>query len=782
MKHLLLLSAAVLAFDVANAQTGFTENLGQFKNQEGKPADNVLFKASGTGPGIFITTNGLTYLFEQKRDELVVDRDEVTTSTIDWSAIHMNLIGADIRKENVVMEDELMGVKNYYYAHCPNGILGVKSYHKITIKEIYPGIDWIIMADDVNGVAHDFLVHPNGNHQMIRMNYTGLTAPISMNEENELTLVSKYGTMYEGGLKVFMDHSETPIPAYFNIKGTEVNYFIARRGSGKMLIDPPLQWDTTMASSGMDYGSGVAACRDQSYDVLGCGYTDGSDFPIMNATQGTLSGQEDAVVYRLDASGNRLWSTYFGGTDIDNAKGIATDVNGNAYVVGHTNSQDLPVLLSSQPNYGGGNYDAFVAKFNSSGIKVWASWRGGTGADFATAIDCDNSGTCYVVGYTNTTVNFPLLNPIQATKSGAAGIYDGFIMSFSSAQTMFWSTYYGGTDEDKFRAVDVEPGGGAIAIAGNTMSGNFPTAGNPFQLLNAQAWFTSDAVIIQMTASQVVNFAGYCGGYEDDVAYGVTFGENGNIYATGSTISLDFPKVVLAGAYNDTSQNAIGVSDAFVIKCNGYGTTLFWSSYFGGTGTDYGYGIGYDQFVGVYVCGNTASTDFPLQIPLDNNYYQPVHGDGGNYNDCWMAWFDVNQNLAWSTYYGFANSEEAYDLDISLVGDIYVTGVNFNDIFMAKFNSALPTAIPCCDNGPWTTTLWPVPSTEVLNLIFRCETDQLAIIEIWDVQGRTVFSEMFNASADRNDMQIDISQFNRGLYFMKLHKDGEQEVMRFVKN
>lgn len=789
MKHTLLFATALSLFTVANAQMpasrglGFTPNHGQFADQEGKPADNVLFKSCGTGPGIFVTTTGLTYVFEQSNTALISREEEAVNRTVEWSAIHMELVNASIRPENIVTEEELPGVSNYYYAHCPQGIVGVKSYHKITIKEIYPGIDWVIKADDVNGVAHDFIVRENGNHKNIRMRYTGLTAPIGMNEKQQLTLQSKNGTMYEGGLKVYTAYG-MPMTSYFNVKDNEVGFIVYRRGrcGDVMIIDPPLQWSMPQASTGFDYGSGVAATKDATGDVLGCGYTDGSDFPVMNASQGTLSAQEDAVIYRLDANGNRLWSTYFGGTDIDNAKGIATDVAGNAYVTGHTNSQDLPVLSSLQGNYGGGIYDAFIAKFNNAGVKQWASWRGGTGTDFGTAITADDNGMCFVVGYTNTTVNFPLLNAIQPAKAGTSSVYDGFVMSFDAAQTMQWSTYYGGTDEEKFRAVALDPQAANIVIAGNTMSGNFPTAGTPFQLLNAQAWFTSDAVIMKMNVNQTVVFASYCGGYEDDIATGITTDAAGNIYATGYTVSSDFPKVVQgAPSYSDTTLNAIGVQDAFVVKCNPAGTTLFWSTYFGGTASDYGFAIGYKQNYGVYVCGNTASTDFPVHQPADMNYYQPTQGDGGNYNDAWITWFDINDSIRWSTYLGGPNAEESYALSIGLQGEIYITGVDSNDIAIAKFNPGLPmSTLQVCPTGTMPYTAFPNPATEEVSVVIFAQ-EGAATVRIMDVTGRLVREQQVSTFAGENFIRVNVADLAAGEYNMQVVAPEINAHLRFVK-
>lgn len=780
MKHTLLSFFASLFFLSANAGIGFTPNLGQYADQNGTPAEQVLFRSVGTGPSIFVTTSGLTYMFLHRDEQHVMDPEENPAAPVQWSAIHMELAGAVIRPENVIMENALPGVSNFYYPHCREGIVGVQSFHKITIKEIYPGIDWVITADDVNGVAHDFVVHPNGNHQSIVMRYSGLTAPITMNEKFQLVLQSQFGTMYEGGLKVYAQDNMQPLQAFFNLNDNEVSFIVVRRrGECGLIIDPPLQWNSLQASSGFDYGAAVAAAKDGSGDVMGAGFTDGSDYPVMNATQGTLSGPEDAVIYRLDALGNRLWSTYFGGTDYDQCKGIATDLVGNCYVTGYTNSQDLPVMNSLQQFYGGGVYDAFIAKYNAQGVMQWASWRGGTGADFGTAIASDDAGTLYVVGYTNTTVNFPLLNAVQATNGG---VYDGFVMRLDASQVMQWSTYYGGTDEDKFRAVALDPLANNIVIAGNAMSGNFPTAGNPFQLYNAQAWFTSDAVIVKMTVNQSVVFASYCGGDEDDFATGITVDDAGNIYATGYTTSGDFPKVDQGGtSYSDTTLNAIGTQDAFVVKCNPAGTTLLWSTYFGGTASDYGFGIAYDQFVGVYVCGNTASTDFPVMMPADMNYYQSTHGDGGSFNDMWIAWFDTADSLVWSTYYGNSMSNDAYGVSVGLQNEIFMTGVDSNEIAMVKFNPGVPTTAAMQTESGMELLLGPNPAWSQLTIQFSSPAQGNSVIEIMDTRGRIVQTEYFGTSAGINRYEIDIAGLAGGLYSIRITAPDQVFAERFVK-
>ena len=97
------------------------------------------------------------------------------------------------------------------------------------------------------------------------------------------------------------------------------------------------------------------------------------NFPTRNPIQPSLSSvQHDAFVARIDVTtGALLFSTYLGGTGLDDATAIATDRRGNAYVAGYTQSTNFPTRNAYQPNIAGGGQDAFVAKFGLFG----GSWR-----------------------------------------------------------------------------------------------------------------------------------------------------------------------------------------------------------------------------------------------------------------------------------------------------------------------------------------------------------------------------------------------------------------------
>src|SRR5207245_2480265 len=95
------------------------------------------------------------------------------------------------------------------------------------------------------------------------------------------------------------------------------------------------------------------------------------------------------------------YSTYLGGSGSDRAIGIAVDGSGNMYVTGSTTSSDFPTQNPIQPNYGGGDSDAFVTKYNASGSTlIYSTYLGGSLYDEGQDIAVDSQGNAYVTGQT----------------------------------------------------------------------------------------------------------------------------------------------------------------------------------------------------------------------------------------------------------------------------------------------------------------------------------------------------------------------------------------------
>ncbi len=359
-------------------------------------------------------------------------------------------------------------------------------------------------------------------------------------------------------------------------------------------------YSTYLGGSGFDAGLSIVV--DRFGNAYVAGDTESPDFPTANPLQGTLGGDFDAFVAKLNPAGSALlYSTYLGGSGADDANSIAVDRFGNAYVTGETVSTDFPTANPLQATLGG-DFDAFVAKLNPAGSALlYSTYLGGSGADVATSIAVDRFGNAYVTGETDSP-DFPTANPLQAS---LAGDLDAFVAKLNPAgSALLYSTYLGGSGTDDANGIAVDRFGNAY-VTGETFSTDFPTA-NPLQAILVGGL---DAFVAKLNpAGSALLFSTYLGGSGDDEALSIAVG-NVNVYVTGFTDSPDFPTA------NAVQGSLGGGTDAFVTELNPAGSALLFSTYLGGSGGDEGFAIAVDN-VNVYVTGFTDSTDFPTANPL----------------------------------------------------------------------------------------------------------------------------------------------------------------------
>jgi hypothetical protein len=207
-------------------------------------------------------------------------------------------------------------------------------------------------------------------------------------------------------------------------------------------------------------------------------------------------GGANAFVAKFNATGSALvYSTYLGGSTYDSARAVAVDGSGNAYIAGFTESSDFPIINAWQAQNeapgGGGGANAFVTKINVAGnALIYSTYLGGDDEDEANAIAVDEAGSVYVAGFTFSN-NFPVADPVQSANHGASnGASNAFISVFDpTGSTLEFSTYLGGSGSlAAFQAGEslVYNGDSAAAIAldamgnvyitGSTYSTDFPTA------------------------------------------------------------------------------------------------------------------------------------------------------------------------------------------------------------------------------------------------------------------------------------------------------------------
>jgi hypothetical protein len=190
----------------------------------------------------------------------------------------------------------------------------------------------------------------------------------------------------------------------------------------------------------------------------------------------------------------------------------------------------------------------------------------------------------------------------------------------------------------------------------------------------------------------VIAYATYIGGINEDRGVAVAIDHHGNAYLTGRTASLDFPT-------EHPQQPASGGNfDAFIVKFTADGSALEYSTYFGGSGFEQGFGIAVDEKENAYVSGQTGSADMPIR-----NALQPTYGGGPT--DAFVLKLDpTGTQLLFSTFLGGSSDERALDCRLDASGAVYIAGAtgsaNFptvaavqptfggvRDAFLAKMDS-----------------------------------------------------------------------------------------------
>ena len=391
---------------------------------------------------------------------------------------------------------------------------------------------------------------------------------------------------------------------------------------------------TYLGGSGDDAAYGLAV--DETGNAYATGYTDSTNFPIRNAIPGytNISGKvdkhiglypTDVFVAKLDSSGSNLvYSTYLGGNSSDAAYGIAVDSSDNAYITGFTFSTNFPTTTNALQRHLACtnsiyyNANAFVTEIASNGTSlVFSTYFGGTNYDIGKSIAVDASNYVYVTGFTAST-NFPNTNSLQRYLNGSTNRtvpYDAFVAKFyPSGTNLVYSTFLGGINNDAANHVAFDNSGAAY-VTGWTISANFPdtvTITNLYSGLtnNLRTIIATNVFLTKITngTQAGIAYSAIFGGKGIDIGNSVAVDPAGEAFVVGAASSTNFPTYNIPTSLRATNS---GGSDAFVIGFNATATALLYSTYLGGKGNDYGYGIAVDPAGNAYVVGTTSSTNFP---------------------------------------------------------------------------------------------------------------------------------------------------------------------------
>jgi hypothetical protein len=280
------------------------------------------------------------------------------------------------------------------------------------------------------------------------------------------------------------------------------------------------------------------------------------------------------------------------------------------------------------------------------------------------ALAVDSSGNSYLTGLTYSS-NFPTTP--GAFQSAPGGNGDVLVAKLDpSGSSLVYATYLGGSDSEWANAIAIDASGN-VYVTGHTASTDFPTK-NPFQ--TALAGSSSDAFLAKLdaTGAQLL-YSTYVGGQNHDQALGLSVDAAGNAYLSGEAYSSDFPTTT--GAFQTVF--AGGPSDAIVAKLDttkSGAASLVYSTYLGGSGSDYAYGIAVDAAGNAYVTGATNSANFPIAIPI-----QGTCGSCPSSNDAFVTKLNASgSGLLYSTFLGGSGPDFGGGVAVDSSGNTYVVG------------------------------------------------------------------------------------------------------------
>jgi hypothetical protein len=382
----------------------------------------------------------------------------------------------------------------------------------------------------------------------------------------------------------------------------------------------PLASDPTQVLVYSSYFGGGAndTVHDMTVDAKGvvylAGTTDSATFPLAKgAFQSSITINNHAFVAVVDPSQDPtsalVYSTYLGGTNFEEALGIAV-ANGKVYVTGYTTSDDFPVGNAYKTTRTAG-YDAFITLLDptQSGFAslLGSTFFGGSGYDVGRSIAVDKNGIAYVTG---STYSSDLPTTPDAFESFYQGNGDAFLVKMDMVGAQLLScTYFGSSDIDDAKKIKLDATG-RVALAGFTF-GVIPTQRTPVQLgFNGNGDAFLAVLDLTKAGSDQLAYLAYYGGTDAEVAYALAIDAKGRYILGGYTLSRDLP--VTSDALNPGSDQ--GGYDGFVAVIDpaaAAGKALAYSSFVTSAGSQIVYGVAADSAGNVFVIGQATANVFP---------------------------------------------------------------------------------------------------------------------------------------------------------------------------
>jgi hypothetical protein len=520
------------------------------------------------------------------------------TLSLGTQNLRLQFIGANDQAQPVG-EELLKERSNYLIGNNPKEFrTNIPHYARARFNQLYSGID-VVYYGDAAHLKYDIVVAPNTDPGIIKIRYAGAE-----------------------GLEI--DRSGN---------------LVLKLNGGKIIQPKPLLYQSVNNKRRYVAGQYVIENKDQ----LG--------FRVSNYDTSSPLVIDPVLIF----------STYLGGSGSEEGAAVTTDFEGNAYIVGATDSLNFPMTPGVFQSASGAGKDLFVTKLNpNGGGVVYSTYIGGSLDDYGYGVAIDNEGNIYVTG-TTASANYPTTpGVVQSTKSGGT---DAFVTKLNASGTaLLYSTFLGGTSNEEGFGIAFDSLSEVI-VTGVTASSNYLVTSNAVQSALAGP---TDAFVTRLDPSRNTTiFSTYLGGSGTDIGFGIAFDASTNSpIVTGLTDSMNFP--VTPGAFRTVSA---GSSDAFVVKLNGFGTASNYATYLGGSGIDAGLSIAVDANGNVYVNGLTDSPNFPTTP----GSLQPANGGGES--DAFVTKLNATgAGLIYSTYLGGNGADSSASIALGFGSKAVLSG------------------------------------------------------------------------------------------------------------
>jgi len=647
----------------------FIENSGQVKDQFGNSRPDILYYGKSEVMNFFIRKNGMSYQlsrvesWKEDDDEFRQSFNEpISKCKQSPQTIGTYRVDAEWINANAVYKTVIGKALDGYnnYYNIPN------NENPILFSEQYETVTLKNVWDGID-------LHYYSSNGLLETDY--LVSPgadyrniqiqfkgaeLSIDNIGNLILKTPFGEIHEGSLKVYQNN--VMIEALWKISKDNIVYFEIPNYNPNLAlrIDPVTRiWGTYYG--GVNDEGGRSCAVDTFGNIYLAGNTN-SDATIASGGHQNIYGADafgDAYLVKFNSSGVRMWGTYYGGEGEEWGRYCSIDASGNVYLAGKTNSYNSIVADGHQNTFGGGNSDAFLTKFNSLGVRLWGTYYGGEGDEYGYSCPVDNEGNVYLAGWT-TTITDSLAIASGGHQNTSGGTSDAFLAKFNSFGVRLWGTFYGGLGSDKGWPSSVDSSGN-VYLGGNTRSNsNDPIiASNGHQDLFGGGG--SDAFLIKFNSSGVRQWGTYYGGEGDEYGLSCSIDISGNVYLAGETTST-------SAIASNGHQNTIGSivdRDAFLVKFNSSGER-YWGTFYGGEKEDRGFSCSVNNSGNVYLAGWTKST-----TSIASGGYQNIINDT---LDAFLVCFNNSGIRQWGTYYGGDREDSGISCLVDTYENVYLTG------------------------------------------------------------------------------------------------------------